>query len=343
MRSDNAYVGLFPAFDEPGGVQASGRLAWDAITRAAGPSRCTLITYGGARLPTVRAWLSSRVGAGTRVVVWHIDLLKLLWLPPRRRATVALFLHGIEAFRRFSAVERRLLDRVQLFMTNSQHTWRRVTALNPELASRAHRVVHLGCDAPCAADKGPEQPAKALMLSRLASAEDYKGHREVIAAWPRVLEKAPSTELWIAGDGDLRRALEAQAVALGVQAVVKFWGRVTEEQKQMLLARSSCLVLPSRGEGFGLVYVEAMRLGRPCLVSDADAGQEVINAPEAGLAVDPADAAALAAAMTRLTSPGREWDLWSERARARYERQFTRAHFEARLVEALEQIEPCAA
>jgi glycosyltransferase involved in cell wall biosynthesis len=93
--------------------------------------------------------------------------------------------------------------------------------------------------------------------------------------------------------------------------------------------------MPSRGEGFGLVYLEAMRQGRPCLVGDSDGGREVVNPPEAGLAVDPGDPLQLAAAVTRLLTPGPEWDRWSLQARRRYEDGFTAQHFRQRLNEAL--------
>jgi len=93
--------------------------------------------------------------------------------------------------------------------------------------------------------------------------------------------------------------------------------------------------MPSRGEGFGLVYLEAMRLGRPCLVSTSDAGRETINPPEAGLAVNPDKPQAVARAICRLLTPGDEWQRWSEQARARYESHFTAQQFQNRLREAL--------
>ena len=93
--------------------------------------------------------------------------------------------------------------------------------------------------------------------------------------------------------------------------------------------------MPSRGEGFGLVYLEAMRMGRPCLVSNVDAGREVVNPPEAGVAVDPDNTGEVADAIIRLLSPGPRWNEWSAQARARYEAQFTAAHFHCRLIHAL--------
>jgi phosphatidylinositol alpha-1,6-mannosyltransferase len=178
-------------------------------------------------------------------------------------------------------------------------------------------------------------PPAAIMISRLERQENYKGHREIIAVWPRVLQRIPDARLWIVGSGSLRPDLERQVRALGLEGRIRFWGTVSEAQKERLLMQARCLLMPSRGEGFGLVYLEAMRLGRPCLVSTLDAGREVVHPPEAGLAADPDDTEALAEAVCRLLTPGPAWDAWSRRARERYERYFTAAHFQKRLLEAL--------
>ena len=96
--------------------------------------------------------------------------------------------------------------------------------------------------------------------------------------------------------------------------------------------------MPSRADGFGLVYLEAMRLGRPCLVSTLDAGREVVNPPEAGLAADPDNPHDLAEAICRLLTPGPDWGIWSRQARVRYESRFTARHFQERLIAALESL-----
>jgi glycosyltransferase involved in cell wall biosynthesis len=150
-----------------------------------------------------------------------------------------------------------------------------------------------------------------------------------------VLKRIPEAQLWIAGDGDLRRDLEDSVREHGLEEHVRFWGRVSEDVKEELLARCRCLAMPSHGEGFGLVYVEAMRMGRPCLVSTLDAGQEVVNPPEAGLAVDVDEPEALADATCQLLNVRPEWAAWSRRARERYEVHFTARHFQERLSEAL--------
>jgi glycosyltransferase involved in cell wall biosynthesis len=78
-----------------------------------------------------------------------------------------------------------------------------------------------------------------------------------------------------------------------------------------------------------------MRLGRPCLSSIHDAGLEVVNPPEAGISVDPRDIGRLAEAVTELLTPGVAWQRQSENARRRYESDFTAAHFQRRLLDAL--------
>jgi phosphatidylinositol alpha-1,6-mannosyltransferase len=150
-----------------------------------------------------------------------------------------------------------------------------------------------------------------------------------------VREQNSAAELWIAGDGDLRPELENAVRRRELQNSIKFFGEVSEQEKQKLLQQSRCLLMPSRNEGFGLVYLEAMRLGRPCLVSTLDAGREVVNPPEAGLAVDPDDRQGLGKAVGQLLSNGPKWIAWSEQARRRYESNFTAVHFQQRLLSAL--------
>jgi phosphatidylinositol alpha-1,6-mannosyltransferase len=278
--------------------------------------------------------LAERRRAGT-LLVWHLQLLKLAPLAAAPAARVVVFLHGIEAWRRQDPVIRWALGKVKLVLSNSQHTWERFLSFNPEFREIAHQTVHLGAGTSVPSLALSDAKPVALMLGRMLRSEDYKGHRQMIQTWPEVLAASPDAELWIAGEGDLRPELEQLALARGLGSRVRFWGRVSDEQKEQLIAQCRCLAMPSRAEGFGLVYLEAMRMGRPCLVSDRDAGREVVHPPEAGLAIDPDDPRQLAAATARLLRAGPEWEQWSQQARRRYESQFTAQHFRDRLNAAL--------
>ncbi|HMH50418.1 MAG TPA: glycosyltransferase family 4 protein [Candidatus Acidoferrum sp.] len=340
---------LCPSLSVFGGVQASGRVAWEAISRATSNNGgARLVMYGErqaaqsrnivtarSRMGAIVLALRARRTAGT-VLVWHLDLVKLLPYVRRPGSRVFIYLHGIEAFRRLEWISRRALRAGDVFLSNSDYTWQRFVTANPAFGDAPHVTVPLGLNSPTFPVAPDGSPPAALMVGRLLRDEDYKGHREVIAAWKMVLEQLPGAELWIVGDGDLRPALEQDSRALGLGASIRFSGLVSDAEKDDLLRRCRCLVMPSAGEGFGLVYVEAMRAGRPCLVSTLDAGREVVNPPEAGLAVDPRRPRDVADAVVRLLTPGPEWDRWSEAGRARYASRYTREHFERGLVGALD-------
>jgi phosphatidyl-myo-inositol dimannoside synthase len=343
---------LVPGCLASGGIQVSARVAWDAIQASSstfGPP--FLFCYGdrgragGER--TEQTHRPSRAGAVLEalrlrrrfglVVLWHMDLLKLLPFFRLGSARVILILQGIEAWRRRRWPERTLLERVDLFISISDYTWQRFKQVYPEYAVAPHRTVLLGVGSPLQEPTPAPGPVPAaLMLGRLAKSEDYKGHRQMLEAWPLVLQRLNEAQLWIAGDGDLRQELQRVAAERQLGESVRFLGFVTEERKQELVRQCRTMAVPSRGEGFGLVYLEAMRMGRPCLVSTLDAGQEVVRPPTHGLAVDPHDRARLADALCRLLTDGAEWRQLSNNARERYERHFSAQHYQQRLLATLE-------
>ena len=296
------------------------------------------VLYARTKPRAVLAALGTRWPVRT-ILVWHIGLLQLLPFLRVGRVKVVLFLHGIEAWRHQNWLMRSLLKRVDLFLSNSEYTWERFVDFNRQFCHYPHQKVHLGIDVPlvertCASSRTPV----VLMIGRMAEQEDYKGHREMIQAWPLIIQRIRGAELWIAGTGNLQEELQGIVRESGLHHHVRFFGRVSQEKKQELLSQCRCLALPSRGEGFGLVYLEAMRMGRPCLVSTVDAGQEVVNPPEAGLAVHPDNIQEIADAICRLLSDEPEWNGFSERAQRRYESQFTAAHFQQRLLQALMEV-----
>ena len=355
QRSRNCQaICVFSELAGLGGVQESGRIAWKGVADyvRSQQNSAALLVYGGVdeadlaladagALATPKRWsLLSQVvlkrWKAPLVCFWHLDLLNILPLLRSGSAETVVFLHGIEAWREQRWLIQKLLGRVDRFLTNSQYTWDRFLSFQPQLAHKPHQMVPLGIGRLYEGEPPtPDRVPTVLMLGRLARSEDYKGHRQIIAAWAGVQKLIPDARLWIAGDGDLRPDLEALAQRCGVADAVHFWGRVTEERKQELLEQCRCLAMPSRAEGFGLVYLEAMRLGRPCLVSPHDAAREVVKPPVAGLAVDPALLEPLVDALARLMTEGPEWQQFSRDARLAYEREFTAEKFQSRLVAAL--------
>ncbi len=347
-------LGLFPAFHtrNAGGVQVSGELAWEAVVNACAargrrvhalqvdlsqsplgdpePHSTITQTRFNAALQVLRARWSP-----ASVLCWHADLIRLIPLI-RGGDRRILFLHGIEAWQQPGFVKQRLFAGLDLLLANSEYTLARAREAAPILRRVRAEIVPLGIGAPLtAAPTAPAVPPAAIMIGRLERSERYKGHEAVLDVWPAVLQRRPDAELWVVGDGDLRGSLEARVNELNLRGRVTFFGRVEERQKEELLARARCLLLPSRAEGFGLVYAEAMRVGRPSLVGSDDAGREVVNPPECGLAANPDQPASLLEAIVRLLTPGPEWDAWSHNARSRHAQRYTAVAFQERMLRAL--------
>jgi len=93
----------------------------------------------------------------------------------------------------------------------------------------------------------------------------------------------------ICGDGDDRLRLEQKAERLGVADRTVFAGYVPEEEKEDHYRLADAFVMPGRGEGFGIVYLEAMACGVPVVASSADASREAVRNGQLGVVVDPDD------------------------------------------------------
>jgi phosphatidyl-myo-inositol dimannoside synthase len=140
-----------------------------------------------------------------------------------------------------------------------------------------------------------------LTVGRLHSAERYKGFDEVL----EVLPSLPSDVVYlIAGGGNDFIRLQKRAMDLGVGNRVVFTGLFEEKDKPDLYAIADVYVMPSRGEGFGFVFLEARATGMPAIGSKHDGGREALLDGELGLLVDPCNPAEIRAAILDLLQHG---------------------------------------
>lgn len=131
-----------------------------------------------------------------------------------------------------------------------------------------------------------------LTVGRLATVDLYKGHDRVIRAMPAILARRPDTVYLIVGDGDDRPRLEALARDEGVTDRVIFAGLVDAKELVDHYRMADLFVMPSTGEGFGIVYLEAACCGVPSVACTDDAGGEVVSLI-GGSAVHSTDASGL--------------------------------------------------
>jgi phosphatidylinositol alpha-1,6-mannosyltransferase len=303
--------------------------------------------FGGSRLGMLAAAAATRARADL-VFTTHIALGPVARLLRGPGTRLVQFIHGIECWRPLPAHHRAGLAVTDAILSNSAFTLARFTDYNPAIRAIPSRVCWLGAPADRTAieEEPPPRPdgrgLSALIVGRMCGEERYKGHEELIAVWGQVRRACPEARLDVVGDGNARPALEAQARRLGLvdTGAVRFWGRVSDAELRERYRAAKVFAMPSRGEGFGLVYLEAMAFGLPCVASLDDAAREVIADGETGLLVRYGDREGLARALVDLFTDEEKRARLGRAGRARVQAHFTEAHFGARLWEALGDFAP---
>jgi glycosyltransferase involved in cell wall biosynthesis len=148
-----------------------------------------------------------------------------------------------------------------------------------------------------------------------------KGHRTLFRAVAAARAEVPDLELDVAGAGPLEHELRAQVAALGLDGTVRFLGQVPGAVEVM--ERSCAVVVPSLGEGFGMVALEAMERGRAVVASAVGGLPEIVADGETGLLVPPGDVDALAAAFVALARDPERLRVLGSAGRARALREFS--------------------
>lgn len=290
--------------------------------RSARASRIRFISWAG------RA--SFRPNQDTLVLAMHLQLAPVTLPLVATGARLAVFLHGIEAWTRLSRLQNLALRRACL-LSNSQYCGARFKAANPDYAGRDIQVCHLGVPAQTEEPENGEPLGNfALMVGRISADERYKGHDTLLELWPQLSGAVPGARLVIAGEGDDRKRLESKATDLGLRDRVKFLGRVSDARLAALYRDCSFFVMPSSNEGFGLVFVEAMRAGKAC-IGGYGAPAEVIEHGVTGLLVEPAEPGQILAALLRLFQEPAARESMGRAGRARFLREFTDTQFKNRL------------
>lgn len=141
-----------------------------------------------------------------------------------------------------------------------------------------------------------------LTVGRLAAEERYKGHDKVIEAVSRLPGKHPDIRYLIIGGGDDKPRLESLARSCGVSDRTIFVDPGIGDDLADFYRLCDLFVMPSRFEGFGIVYLEALACGKPVIAGNADGARDALLDGELGLLVDPLDTDGLADAIDRMLS-----------------------------------------
>lgn len=251
-----------------------------------------------------------------RVVMSHINLLPVGWMIKKLspHTGIILLAHGIEIWYPLPERKRRMLrgcDRIIAVSNYTKNTiskehgiaLEKISVLNncldpflpvPSLLKKKNGLLH---------KYGFSETDTILMtLTRLASRERYKGYDKVITAIAGLKMRYPGIKYFIAGryDSHEKAYVEDLLKDLNIQDTVVMPGFIPEEELEAHFAMSDIYVMPSRKEGFGIVFIEAMYYGLPVIAGNIDGSADALLNGELGQLVHPEKVSEIADAIANV-------------------------------------------
>jgi phosphatidyl-myo-inositol dimannoside synthase len=330
-------IGLFPELLGAGGVQEAGRLTAMALFEIAkargysadflglndapGPHNLSAAPevafsgYGRAKVRFVSAALRQARAAAdagpciTLAAHPHLAVPAAWMRVVARRLRTIVVAHGVEVWKPLPYVRRRALTNADVVLAPSRYTIEQLINVQGVAPNKIRLLpwplgpsfLHLA-DAPAGLPLSPGLPSGPVILTvgRWAASERYKGADELIAAVAALSKNYPDAQLVAVGSGDDLPRLRKLAGKSGIAPRVHFFEGLSREQIAACYARADIFALPSTGEGFGLVFLEAMAFSKPIVGVAAGGATDVIEDGVNGLLAPPGDARALHAVLERL-------------------------------------------
>ena len=264
------------------------------------------------------AALSAALFVRPRLVVCaHIHHLPVAYLAAKLgRSKIVLLVYGVEAWSPPGGPWYRwAIERVDCIIPISRYTRQRIldwadiewfrlkiapNAVPREFSASPYRSAHVVNKA----EIQRKTKRKILTIGRILKSERYKGHDRVILVLSRLLRHWPGLKYVIAGSGDGVDELRQLAETCGVSENVEFVGHVDEAEKWRLYREADVFVMPSTGEGFGFVFLEAAAQGLPVIGASVAGSLDALREGRLGRCVDPENLDALEEALEQCLQGG---------------------------------------
>lgn len=213
--------------------------------------------------------------------------------------------HGIESWQRRDAVYRWAVRQARLVTCVSRYTrtrlleWSDADPSSVRVLPNTNRVAGKAARKPDSAVQrhGLEGRRVILTVGRLSAAERYKGHDRVISALPLVVKRVSNASYLIVGSGDDADRLKRLAAEKGVADRIVFAGQVSDAEMTDYFDAADVFAMPSTGEGFGIVFLEAAAAGLPVIGCGRDGSRDALADGRLGTMITPEDGEGLAAAL----------------------------------------------
>ncbi|MEJ6021303.1 asparagine synthase (glutamine-hydrolyzing) [Ramlibacter sp. PS4R-6] len=364
-RSAEGSLALWsPTMATPGGVQSYMWRLWEVLMGVCGsasaprgvclqdepeqlarwdnPSPARPAGAAGHKWRFVRYALG-RQGRARVVIVGHVNQAPVAWIAWRLSLIrqYIVILHGIEAWRRLTPLRRLAVRDAHAVVATTSYSAVACARANA-LSGHNFRIVPL-CAEPVPAAPDPrfalDGAFRILFVARLSRVERYKGLETLTAAVSLLVrERGIPAKLHVVGDGDDMARLQEVARDHGLTSdSVHFHGRLSDAQLQAAYASAHVFSMPSEKEGFGIVFLEAMRRGVACIGGAHGGTPEVFEDGREGMLVPHGDCELLAQRLEALATDDALRERLARAGQARFERSYTFPIFQQRWAELLER------
>lgn len=283
------------------------------------------------------------------IVLGHINLAVLSvlikWFFPNKR--VWLIVHGVDVWSPMNYIKRKALNNADLILSVSRFTKNKVVKLHgvlPEKIVLFPNTLDPFWEAPATPQKNsyltdkyalPAATTLLLTVARIYTCDQYKGYDNVLASMHLLKEsgRLANTHYFLVGKADVkeRQRVEALVEQYGLQSMVTLTGYLTDHELRLTYSSVDMFIMPSKGEGFGIVYVEAASFGLPCIAGDQDGSPEALLGGKLGVLVDPDNIDSIAQAIEKGPTS------WDRRAIAEQAvAHFAYCHYQQRLANLLD-------
>lgn len=258
-----------------------------------------------------RLLLPNLVNPPALIITTHVNFAPVAHMLQRLRGVPYLVVaHGIEVWGPIGMLRRAALRAADRVLAVSRYTARRLCDDQGVASQRiallpntfAEDQFHPGPKpTTLLARHGLTRAQKVIFtLCRLAASERYKGYDLILEALPAIRALVPEVHYVIGGTGDDLPRLRALIRARGLEAHVTLAGFIPVEELPDYYRLCDVFAMPSTGEGFGIVFLEAMASGKPVLAGNRDGSTDALDDGRLGVLVNPLEANEIATALVRI-------------------------------------------
>jgi len=340
MNNEKKYILLFAElFKSKGGIQVFNRDFLKAMMQCLPDASFYVICINDAKI-TMKDWFEKRakfICCGSKYRLWSkfkftfalfLCVLHSKFFAPQPliicgstnfsplcfiirklfRIEYILLTYGIEVWKIISGLKRKGLQNAALISSISRYTLSKIKEQSKDVESKLFILpVTVNGNSFYPMEK-PDllvkryglKGFKVLLTVGRLKAERNKGHDIVIKALKKVVKEIPRVRYLIVGKGNDIPRLEALAKTEEVGENVIFAGFVSDKEIANYYNLCDLFVMPSKGEGFGIVFLEALACGKPVIAGNKDGSRDALLDGELGILVDPDDVNAISEAIIKV-------------------------------------------